>query len=235
MSQYDIISFTGGAVLGATIQIPRSGIWHADLVLPAVRGATLPTSGRLFFGSQIFTGTVTQSGIDAKGQIRLRLIGGKAKYNTVVAPKGYRSIPAGIVLRDIVADCGETGIASTADQSLLSTQLNAWSRFSMKASRAIHNVLQSLPNNPVWRVLSDGTLWIGYESWTEVTLPDATIIETIPERNRITIASNDPLILPGNSFKFTLTNQSTQTAKISYVQHDVGPSMVRTTLLTENL
>ena len=86
----------------------------------------------------------------------------------------------------------------------------------------------------VWRVLIDGTVWVGFEGWPASSLPDTAPIHSEPEKGRITIASDAPAVFPGTTFQFTLPGQGPQAVRVGGVRHIIRANGVRTIIQTES-
>jgi len=222
-------SVNGLAVLEGTVTLPRVGVFHADLSVDAYA----PQSGKatITLGTQKLVGTFARNGVDITRRLRARVVGGAGGLATLLPPKSYGSVPLKIPLSDALRDAGET-LSPSADASLLATQLSAWSRMRASASSVIASLLQVVPN-AVWRVLLDGTVWFGFETYPTTTLSDAFPIQSEPEKGRVTIASVTPSILPGTSFQFTAPGQGLQTVKVSLVHHLIRAAGLRTVIYFE--
>jgi len=223
-------SVNGFTVLDGSIYLPRVGVWHADLSVDTFDTLTGPVTVQL--PSQTLQGRATRSGSDAARRLRLRVVGGNAGLASVVTPKSYGSVPLRIPLTDALTAAGER-LSPTADTSLLNTQLAAWSNMAAPANSVIASLLQAVPGNPAWRVLIDGTVWVGFETWPVVTLPDTVLISSDPENGRVTIASDAPAILPGVSFSYLVPGVGQVSKQVSYLQHLISSGMVRTVFFSE--
>jgi hypothetical protein len=222
-------SVNGLGVLEGTVTIPRIGVWHADLAIDAYKQAT--GKATILLGTQTLVGTFARNGVDLAGRLRARIIGGGAGLATVLKPKSYGSVTLRIPLLDALNDAGET-LSPTADTALLGTLLQAWSRMQAQASSVVGSLVQVVPNT-VWRVLLDGTTWVGFESWPSATLSDLWPIQSEPEKGRITIASVAPSILPGTTFQYSAPGQGAQSLRVSSVHHVIRPFELRTVLYSE--
>src|SRR6266851_5985073 len=219
-----LATVNGLVVAEGLVSIPRIGCWHADLSVDSTQAVT--GAATLSLGSQKLTGAFARAGFDLRGRLQVRVIGGAGGLGTTLAPKSYGSIPLKVVLQDALRDAGET-LSPMADASLLSTQLTAWSRMSAPASSVVKSLMQVVPG-AVWRVLIDGTVWVGFEGWPASSLPDTAPIHSEPEKGRITIASDAPAVFPGTTFQFTLPGQGPQAVRVGGVRHIIRANGVRT-------
>lgn len=228
-----LLTLNGVGCTDGEITLPKIGVWHADLAV-AQNNLTMTGVGTIVLGSQTFTGFIVSSGVDFGGQFRARVLGGNGSFGTVLNPKGYNSVPFNVPLTDIVKDCNELGIDPTSDVGVLSTQLASWSRFQSSGGPIIRSLITSIPSWPNWRVLSNGKFWVGFDSWPVVTLPNSSLLGTDPERSRIRVASQDPTILPGQTFNFTPPKQGLISRRVSSVKHTLSASSIVTTLIYES-
>lgn len=209
----------GAPVLEAVVRIPRLGPWQADIEMPAGVG----TSGRatIRVGTVMtLIGTFERAGLDRRGRARARVVGGSGGLNKTVAPKSYLNVPLRIPVTDVLTDAGET-LSATADAQVLALQLPAWSRMSQTARISLAALVMA--GGATWRVLLDGTVWVGTETWpTSTMVADAISYE--PEMSRRTVATLSPTILPCQVF---------QGERIAVVQHIISPDSIRTVLHTE--
>lgn len=206
----------GERVIRGTITRPRIGVWHADLVVDSQKpeSFTGPVTITLADGALTFQGAAHRSG-DTRDMIMVRCVGGADGFATALGPKAYRGVPLRLVLQDILSAAGET-ISSTADFNVLNTELPYWSRSSGSAGTCMRALLAAA-GNPAWRVLPDGTLWVGQESWTPAQVTNDLIREE-PHLGRVEIAADLPSVNPGDSFLGQ---------HVSYIEHAIEPSRVR--------
>lgn len=232
-----LLSINGVDVTDAVIHLPRVGVWHTDLNINKNKELM---SGRatIKFGTQQFTGFFTQVGLDLSNRLRARVVGGNGAYSTLLKPKGYNGIQLKIPLQDAITDSGELGLSTTSDPNILNVFLETWSRMQVTGGSVIANLIRAVENlqsaQPAWRILSDGTLWVGFESWPTISLPQATLIDSEPEKGRVKIASSDPVVLPGQTFSYTPAGQSIVNQRVSYVRHVITPAWCETLIFYEN-
>lgn len=232
-----LITVNGVGVSSATIHLPRLGVWHADIYIDQNKKLM---SGRatIQFGTQQFIGFFTQIGLDIANRLKARVVGGNGAFSTLLKPKGYNSVQLQIPLLDAINDSKEVGLSSTSERNILNIQLETWSRMQVTGGSVIASLIKSIQNSqtaqPVWRVLPDGTTWVGFESWPTVTLPNATLVGSEPEKGRVQIATSDPVILPGQTFSYSPPGQGTVNQQVSYVRHIITPHSCETLIFYEN-
>jgi hypothetical protein len=73
----------------------------------------------------------------------------------------------------------------------------------------------------LWRVLSDGSVWMGTESWPSAKLPDgADVLERFPSELRVELGVQTPTLMPGVNLDGV--------GKVAAVDHWVEHDQVRT-------
>lgn len=209
----------GAPVLEGVVTLPRIGVWQADVELPA-SGALSGRATVDIGGVLTLVGTFARSGVDGRGRVRARIVAGAAGLGRTLAPKSYFGVPLRIPLTDVLVDAGEQ-ISPMADVQVLAQQLPAWSRMSQVAGLSLVALVNAAAAS--WRVLLDGTVWVGTEAWpTSLMVAEAVSFE--PELFRRTVASLAPIVLPGQVY---------EGQRIALVRHVLSPIAIRTVLHTE--
>ncbi len=147
--------------------LPRVGVWHADISVD-VAGQSADFSGPLTLNvdGNTFTCSRRRGGVTADVAV-MRLVGGAGGLATVATPKGYTSVTAQVVLNDLMAQAGET-LSTTIDPALLGAAWSAWSTHAWPVGAVLAELVSRLGADVIWRVLPDGTVWLGRESWSTV-------------------------------------------------------------------
>lgn len=152
-------TLNGLTILEGTITEQSSGIWHAEAVLDTEE---LPSgSVTIAIDGVEWKGTTLRTRED-HGRVRVKVVGGKAGLSKELPAKNYANTTAGTVLADIMRESGEV-LASSSTPALATFVLSNWQRERAKASIALSALATSL--GYTWRVLRDGTVWIGELSW----------------------------------------------------------------------
>lgn len=225
-------TLNGIGIFEGRITFPRIGVWHADL---SISSSVNPSgSAQLVIGSQTWSGFFSlQSGLDLNGRQRVRVVGGKGSIGNTVQAKGYNGILALIPLQDTMNDAGEA-LSPTSDTGVTNQPLSSWIRFQSPGSAALQSLLQAIPNNPSWRVIPDGTIWVGFETWPVVTLVNTGYRHSDPSNTSLVIGSFDPDIRPGQILQINTPLAGQQLLRISTVTHLVSGSEIQTLLRYEN-
>ena len=189
-------------VVEGMIHLPRIGVWHADLTLdaPGSSAASSILKGKAVvnLAGVTYTGTFGLNGPTLRDAIRARINGGGGGLGTVLPPKGYRATTLRLVIGDVLNGAGET-LSPTADASVLATNVAYWARVQQPAGLALQSALQVTGSS--WRILTDGTVWFGAETYPPAGQVDFVPIRFEPELARYEFGSYSPTVLPGTTFK----------------------------------
>jgi hypothetical protein len=207
-------------VLRGRVTLPRQGVWHADLVLEAESAPTGAVTLRLGAALSL-RGVVQQAGVFA-GQVRVRVVGGAGLLATELEPRWYVGAPRELPLRDLVEEAGER-LSSTCDPALLGEVLEGWTRVRGTAAAALARLLDG--TGASWRLLPDGTLWAGPETWPQAQgMPDLLVLEEDRTAGRLLLATEAPQLLPG---------QTLRGDRVSDVEITIEPEQLRLEALLE--
>ena len=204
----------GVPLIEAEIVRPRIGNWHADLTVDATE-------------IDHFTGAVEielQETLRLKGwafrkglhhsTVFVRVIGGAGGLGKEIPPQAYSNVPVRIPLSDCLALAGET-LSPLADTAALNVFLPKWARLRQGAGTEL-GALVKASGAAAWRVLSDGTIWLGPELWPASAMVFDEV-EVEPELGRLTFISDAPAIDPGQTL--TAPGESYDGARVSLLRH----------------
>lgn len=155
--------------------LPRIGVWYAEVT---VDSETLPTGLQSFHtadGALTLTGTVRadRSAVYA-ARSEVLLVGGRDGLTTLLQPREYADPTARILLQDICRETGEE-LSETIDAALINSTFPRWARGEVVAGTAVAAIADALGVS--WRLLMDGTIWLGTETWPNVEIPGDVIDE----------------------------------------------------------
>jgi hypothetical protein len=184
-------------LIAAEIRLPRIGAWHADIDTDGEDVLTSPV--RIEIDGVEFVGAVVRTGNNGS-RVRTRVVGGAGGLSTELPAKSYSSA-TGVEVRTLVGDllreAGET-LSATSDQALLSRRLPRWHREHAVASHSLVRILDAVQAS--WRVLRDGTVWVGPATYPEATVAHVLIDEDWASGHS-TIAPERPELEPGVTFR----------------------------------
>lgn len=216
-----LLTVGGHAIVEMRAAMPRIGVWTADLVVDATStdGLTGAVTISIADGKLDLKGTAKRVGVH-NDTVLMRVLAGAGGMATQTAPKDYDNIQARAVLEDLLKTTGER-LSSTADASTLGTTLTRWVTIQQSTGAAIGLLAEHL--GVAWRVLADGTVWMGPESWPEASI-EAELLGSAPNEARLELGVEAPLLLPGTTFDGEKVNQ---------VEHRVKADSVRTMVWLE--
>ncbi len=217
-----VISVGDRALIGGTLCLPRIGVWHMDAVLDSpdqLSGAvTVKIGDDLTLNGTVHEGApYTETGY-------YRIFGGSGGLSQTAKPAGYSQCQLRRPLTDLLIGIGEK-LSAISTASVLNTQLTAWATLGVAAGRQLAALLQAAPANTAWRVLPSGEFWVGQETWPDANIGEYELMGRLPHEARAEITTERPTLLPGT----TLAG-----GKISYVEHRIDASKLRTLVLLEN-
>jgi hypothetical protein len=218
------LSVNSCACVRGRIVLPLTGAWVADVVSePEAASGAFPYPGAsvtMVIGQQSFQGVVRRASAPF-GTTFARLIGGAGGLPTMLPAIAYQNTTVGQVLTDILSACGEA-LSASSDQSILSQSLSAWVRLAAPGWIALGNVMQTTDPTGTWRVLPDGTIWVGVDAWPQTTLESFELLSYLPQELRAEIYADNPTLLPGQAFIG---------GRVTSVEHIVEPSKIHSNVL----
>lgn len=154
----------GGAsvdVTRGTVTLPRFGVWLGDLWTLADSAPTGNVSINL---AGVDMPCHVQRAEMVGGLAHVRLVGGRGGMGKTAKKKHYNNPTARTVITDLARDAGET-LSTTVTADVMAMPLQFWTSLSMPVGSVVQALAESLGDDIAWRVLFDGTLWMGRETW----------------------------------------------------------------------
>lgn len=194
-------TINGRAILVGAVHLPVTGIWSAWLTID--HGETLPTSSRgvsIDLGGTVLVGTIQSQGVYA-GNLTARVVGGaggltgSGTLSKNVAAKKYRVVPARIPITDVLTEAGEI-LASSSSAPVLDVSLEHWSRPAVPAAFAFASLMRASSAN--WRVLPDGSVWVGTDAWPTAKI-NGEVLEEHPGARMRMVSPEVADLLPGTT------------------------------------
>ena len=177
-------------IASGMVELPRTGIWLADLKLldqDVPSGRVVATMGGVAMPATVAVAELVNGIID------LRIVGGAGGLGNTARAKHYHRPLARHVLDDLMRDAGEI-LSPTCTPDTVSTPLEAWTTLALPTGAILAALCAVLACN--WRVLPDGTVWIGVETW-----PDSAAvfrsIETDGANATKILGTDEPAVWPG--------------------------------------
>ena len=211
------LTLDGRAVVFGRISMPRSGPWTADVTVATSDDLSGPVT-LLADGGQAFKGAVWQGGVYGD-TAHVKLVGGAGGFGRALDPKFYRNAPASIVMGDLLREAGER-LSPTALAP--STNLPWYQRGRANtAGEEMEQLCAAL--GIAWRVLGDGTVWVGTETYPVLEL-EHMLIDDFPDEGRRVISTELPSAIPATTF---------DGHRVVRVVHEISDAHFRTELVFE--
>jgi hypothetical protein len=182
----------GSPLLQAIITEPQVGRWTATVEVATETAPTGPITLSFDDGAAEFVGAIHRSGVES-GRWLGRIVGGTGGLSMALDAKAYRAMPMQIALDDILRETGE--VLATTSTSLIDRTVPHWHRQQGFAIRSLGSLAFAVDLD--WRVLRDGTIWIGTDVPVETAEP-FTQIHAFPDLGMVEIVpSGAPVVAPG--------------------------------------
>ncbi len=205
----------GLPVVAGKLCLPRAGNWHGDFALDAASAPTGKVQVALAEGELVFEGTVLRGGAPYQTAL-VRVVGGAGGLTQDAAAKFYQGVTLQNVLEDVLGDADEV-LSGTVSADVLATQLPAWATIQQPTGEVLSS-LALVPGVP-WRMLPDGSIWLGAESWPAAAGQAGwQLLQDAPELGRQILAADVPNLLPGQTFGGR---------QVSYVEHRIEAGKLR--------
>jgi hypothetical protein len=191
----------GVPLLSAHVTMQDRGTWHAHCEIDHPSDDAQVVTGPFTFNidNVEFRGTVVpdRSGVQdgTGGRQQLYVVGGAGGLDTEIQVRNYASgqTRAQTIIEDILRDSGES-LSTEADQTYLNKRVTGWQRAAGKAQLALDQICEAI--GAQWRVLRDGTVWIGQDQWPEIE-PSGTVEGQDWASGSVTVAPDFPTLVPG--------------------------------------
>lgn len=187
-----LITIGGNRVHRARVSMPIRGAWQVEGAVEAttlVDGEPLQLvgPGLSLKGSSYRSGFFADLGT-------VRMVGGAGGLVKELRATSYRRVRFRHCLEDLARETGET-LSATCDATVMATFLERWTRPRGTAAEGLAALLEMVPGT-AWRVLDDGSIWVGTETWPAATLA-FQVLEDDPAAGRLVLASETAALRPG--------------------------------------
>lgn len=204
------------------VLLPRVGVWVADVTVDDAEGLTGEVTISVDEALSL-SGTVLRSGVGAQ-VTTARIVGGAGALGRSLGALPHRSATLADVFAQVLADAGETAASGLGD---LSAAYSHWIRRAAVASHAVADVARAA--GYAWRVLTDGTVWMGSEAWATYAPEDVDLVAWNDLSGTLTLSGSTLGVLPGQ----TLT-AGDRTVRVGCVEHHATASTLRTIIAAED-
>ena len=188
-----LVTVNGVAVSGGCVTFPLVGTWHGELEVAADSADAVTGAATLSLGGVTFVGFSTPGITDGK-RVTLHIVGGAGGLGTAVEPQHYDAPTYERILSAALAVGGES-LSATSDG--ISGPVRQWTRTAGVVSDAVRAIADDAGLS--WRVIADGSVWVGAETWPTVTVPHVLEDQT-PTQSCVTVEVESASVLPGVTF-----------------------------------
>jgi hypothetical protein len=199
MAESKPITINGEPTLCGRIFEPRVGTWWVETDISADKVPSGRAELSFEDGGVVFVGTVESTrSVNDNETVSVRIEAGSGKLDTWIDAKSWDRPTVRDLLADATAFTGDT-LSDKIDSSLLSKQFSSWTRSNTIVHRFVQDIADEL--GCAWRVLRDGTLWLGIETWPTVK-SKATERERLSYENSVAIEPDAvPEVYPGSTYQ----------------------------------
>lgn len=221
-----LVTANGVAVISGTVVLPLTGAWIADLHIDQVDGTGFAagTQVTIATGNLGLVGVVQPSRTgDFLDAVHVRVIGGAGGLGKTATARAFVQPGAFVsdVVNGLIADSGEK-LSVTTDQAFLTLNLAAWSTTPKPVAQCLQILIDIINRQQGtaynWRILADGTLWIGQESWPSASGTFDTI-RWDPADASWDLGVESPFIMPGTTL--------TTVGQVGRVEHRIEAKKIR--------
>jgi len=185
-------TLNGVPLLSAEIHEPANGRWVASVQVDTDEAPTGAITMSFEDGEVTFVGSVHRGDVES-GRWMALLVGGTGGLSETIAAKAYFWSPLGLALDDILSAADET-LSDTAT-SLLGATRSHWQRVQGTGCDALQAIATEMDYR--WRVLRDGTIWIGSDTYAELEAEAVQIASWPDQALRLIAPEGAPLVRPG--------------------------------------
>lgn len=210
------------AITRATVHLPLSGVWSADLEVDTDEDIT----GRCILeadGSPWLLGTAIQGAV-SHGLWRGRVVGGTGGLRGTLDARAYRDATLADVLRDALSE-SEEDLSDTSGDLTIACRL--WHRTQAAAARTVAEVAAAAGFG--WRVLPLGDVWLGAETWPFAGTADVTLVERDPTQRRWVLGGDILGLRPGTRFQIPVEGDEIA-VRLGALRLDLAPDAFTATI-----
>lgn len=182
-------------VTNGRVEFRLQGAWTGEFGLSTTSPADVAGAVEIKFGDSTLNGFASVVGADQGELVTLRVVGGAGGLSVAAPPQSYGNP---VTRRAAVLDVLELGgerLSSTITAGTLDATFPQWIRLESTVGSALWHLVEAMGMS--WRVLPDGTFWIGKESWDALDAEGLVVESEEPAFKRIIFATENLTVLPG--------------------------------------
>lgn len=185
-------------VMNADILFPYFGNWTAHLVFANAESAPQGNCTLTIFGKNYESYVIPTRSSDSERRFYAMAIGGNGGLSKTISSKMYNSqIQVSLILNDLLSEAGES-LSPTSSQTILNTIIPGWTRMQGSASISLSQLIDSVGG--IWRVLEDGSIFVGFDTFSQAPPFDGIVLYQDPVHANATLATQVLGLLPGQRF-----------------------------------
>ena len=212
-----LVALSGVPVVSGTVIRPLVGPWVAELELDGD-----PAGGELVLGTTKLAGTVVAGGT-YRARTSVRVVGGAGKLGTAAPARFFRGLTLRSILSALLQGAGES-LSSASDAGVVGRSVDAWTVSTGTVAGAVALLVSRVPG-ACWRVLADGSVWVGVPTWAPAAL-DGVVLDERRADGLVELALDSFDIDAGTSI---------DGRRVRQVRHIISPESVRTFWWTDAL
>lgn len=215
-------SVSGIPVLSGALMLPRVGAWSALVHLDTTE--TISETVDIDWGGLSLKGSFVRGGFES-GTLWCRIVGGAGGLCRTIEASGYKRPKVGAVL-DALMDASGERLSSAISADLKGRQLD-W--YALMRGQSVGDALSKLADatESAWRVLPDGSVWMGAETWpkSKAEPDDVEVLEVALASFRMRVRMLEAgKVLPGETWN---------DLHVDRVEHSIGGGEISSVLWLE--
>lgn len=191
-----IATCNGLPIVSGRITLRLAGTWDAELAVTGSDPSKVAGALVLDVGGVGLRATATRAEADQAETVTVRAVGGAGGLGASVPALGYVNVSRRVVLVDALTLGGER-LSSTSSADL-DALLPHWTRVAGTVGDAVRAQVKSAGLS--WRILLDGSVWVGAETWPTVE-PKHVLEDERPTADAVSVALDELSVLPGTVFR----------------------------------
>ena len=207
-------------VMEGDLLLPYYGNWSACV---SFASADAIPSGKVtlsWLGTK-FSGHVLRSG-ENEGRVSCMIAGGTGGLAKTVPAKMYDyNLKLELPVKEILSAVSET-LSASSTQSVLARELTNWTRMEKEAAMLLSHLTDQV--KAAWRVLPDGSVFLGTDTWQDTDTFDYTLLFQDPVLLMAQLAVSEAALFPGKRFPKSNEYTSLSQKKIACVRYAIAPS-----------
>ncbi len=187
-------SINGVDISSGRVTFRLYGAWEAEFTVTTTNPDEVTGKASIELGTTTLSGTSSIGDVDEGGLVSLRVTGGGGGLSKALRPQAYQGATRRQVVEGALAEGGEM-LSSKSDSSVLDSIRTHW----VSVAGTVGDLLSAVADSAkaTWRILPDGSMWLGVDTWTDADIGTAVLETEAPSNSKLVYALEDLSILPG--------------------------------------